>query len=59
MFRTSCKKWKREVLIWASSVDGITNTDRGVVLSYKCACGDHAEMLTGAASPKTLTVHAG
>ena len=59
MFRAWCKKWEREVLIWASSLEGITNTDRGVVLSYKCACGDHAEMLTGAASPKTVVVHAG
>ena len=59
MFRAWCKKWECEVLIWASSLEGVTNTSRGVILSYKCSCGDHTEMLTGAASPKTVVVHAG
>ena len=58
MFRAWCKKWEREVLIWASSLEGITNNDWGIVVTYKCACGDQAEMVTGSAAPRELTVHA-
>ena len=57
MFRAWCDKWEQDVLVWPTSIEDIANTDRGIVLTYKCACGNHGEMLTGAASHNTVTGH--
>ncbi len=57
MFRASCDTLEQDVLIWPTSIEDIANTDRGIVLTYKCACGSHGQMLSGAASHKTITGH--
>lgn len=59
MFLAHCDRLDREVIIWASSLDGIENTENGIVVRYRCACGRPAEMLTGARAPARLTVHVG
>ncbi|MEX1133930.1 MAG: hypothetical protein WED83_03690 [Acidimicrobiia bacterium] len=59
MFLVHCDHLDREVIIWTSSLDGIENTENGIVVRYRCACGRPAEMLTGARSPATFNVHVG
>jgi len=48
MFLAHCDHLDREVIIWTSSLDGIENTENGILVRYQCACGRPAEMLTGA-----------
>jgi hypothetical protein len=57
MFLAHCDHLDREVIIWTSSLEGIENTENGIVVRYLCACGRHAEMLTGARSPANINVH--
>jgi hypothetical protein len=59
VFLAQCDKLGREALIWASDLEGITNTKAGIVLRYRCACGEHAEMLTGSGSDVRVSVHLG
>jgi hypothetical protein len=59
MFRAHCDHLDRDVIIWSSSLDGITNTENGILVRYECACGRPAEMLTGAGSPVRVNVHVG
>ncbi len=57
MFRAWCDTWGKDVLVWPSSVEDIGNTDHGIVLDYRCACGHHGQMLTGTASLTTTARH--
>jgi hypothetical protein len=59
MFLAQCENIGREVLIWASDVHGIDNTEQGIVLRYRCSCGEMAEMLTGSGSRIRVNVHVG
>jgi hypothetical protein len=59
VFLAQCERLGREVIIWTSSIDGIQNTENGILVHYQCACGDDAEMLTGARSPVRVNVHVG
>ena len=58
MFTAWCKRLDKQVLIWPRSLQGIDNTEQGIVVHYVCACGEHAEMLTGAKTDADFTVHA-
>ncbi|HLF60927.1 MAG TPA: hypothetical protein VI980_07105 [Acidimicrobiia bacterium] len=57
MFLAHCDHLDRKVIIWTSSLDGIENTEKGIVVHYRCACGRPAEMLTGAGSPVKVSAH--
>ena len=59
MFLAQCDILGREALIWASDLQGIVNTEAGLVVRYRCACGQIAEMLTGSGSDVRLSVHLG
>jgi hypothetical protein len=59
LFLAQCDNLGREVLIWSSDLQGIVNTDLGILVSYRCACGETAEMLTGSGSEVRLSVHLG
>ncbi len=59
MFLARCDRIGRDAIIWASDLIGVHNTGDGIVLSYRCVCGETAEMLTGASSAVHLTVHTG
>ncbi len=59
MFLAQCDNLGREALIWASDLEGIINTEAGIVLRYRCACGETAEMLTGSGSDVRVSVHLG
>ena len=59
MFLAQCDKLGQEALIWASDLEGIINTEAGIVLRYRCACGETAEMLTGSGSDVRVSVHLG
>ncbi|HWL48851.1 MAG TPA: hypothetical protein VNT92_03165 [Acidimicrobiia bacterium] len=59
MFLAQCDHLGREALIWASDLEGIVNTEAGIVLRYRCACGELAEMLTGSGSDVRVSVHLG
>jgi len=39
VFLAQCDNLGREALIWASDLEGIINTEAGIVLRYRCACG--------------------
>jgi selenocysteine lyase/cysteine desulfurase len=59
VFLAQCDNLGREALIWASDLEGIINTEAGIVLRYRCACGQPAEMLTGSGSDVRVSVHLG
>lgn len=59
MLLVHCEIVGREALIWPSDLLTMTNTDTGIVLRYRCVCGNEAEMLTGARSPGILQIHLG
>ena len=57
MFHVWCDRLGKEVMIWPSFIDGIDNTDHGIVVRYQCLCGKTAEMLTGSRAAHELAVH--
>jgi hypothetical protein len=57
VLRAKCDSLGRDVIIWTSSIDGIQNTELGILVSYECICGQRGEMLTGAASPSQVGAH--
>lgn len=59
MFLARCDILGQEALIWASDLQGIINSDAGIVVRYRCACGQSAEMLTGSRSDVRVSVHLG
>jgi len=52
-----CDRLGKEVLIWPGSVQGIQNTEQGMVVTYRCACGDTAQMVTGKNARAELSAH--
>jgi hypothetical protein len=59
VFLAQCDNLGVQALIWASDLQTIENTDDGIVLRYRCACGQIAEMLTGSGSPVRVSYHLG
>lgn len=57
MFLARCDKLGRDALIWPSDLEGIVNTEQGMILRYRCVCGEKAEMLTAPTSKLRLSVH--
>jgi hypothetical protein len=59
VFLARCDNLGRDALIWASDLMGIVNTAEGMVVRYRCVCGETAELLTGSRSGVRLSVHLG
>lgn len=59
MFLAQCEKLGRDALIWASDLLGIVNSEEGILVRYRCVCGEVAELLTGSRSDVRLSVHLG
>jgi hypothetical protein len=59
VFLARCDHLGRDALIWASDVSGIVNTEEGMVVRYRCVCGEAAELLTGSRSDVRVSVHLG
>jgi hypothetical protein len=59
VFLARCESLGRDTLIWASDLIGIVNTDEGIVVRYRCVCGETAELLTGSRSDVRVSVHLG
>jgi selenocysteine lyase/cysteine desulfurase len=59
VFLAQCDIIGRQALIWASDLQGIVNTEAGIVVRYRCACGEPAEMLTGSGSDVRVSLHLG
>jgi hypothetical protein len=59
VFLARCENLGRDTLIWASDLIGIVNTDEGIVVRYRCVCGETAELLTGSRSDVRVSVHLG
>ncbi|HEX6147848.1 MAG TPA: hypothetical protein VF083_13810 [Acidimicrobiia bacterium] len=57
MLLAQCEILGRNALIWPSDLIGIVNTGQGMVVRYRCVCGDTAEMLTG--SGRRVSLHLG
>ena len=54
MFLAQCEILGCNALIWPSDLVGIVNTGQGMVVRYRCVCGDTAEMLTGSGGRVSL-----
>jgi hypothetical protein len=59
MLLVTCEIVGQVGLIWPSDLISITNTDSGIVVRYRCVCGNEAELLTGARSRGAHHVHLG
>ena len=59
MFLARCEKLGRDALIWASDLLGIVNSEEGMLVRYRCVCGETAELLTGSGSGVRVSVHLG
>ena len=57
MFLARCDHLGRDALIWPSDLESIRNTEQGMLVRYRCVCGEMAEMLTGSASQIRVSVH--
>jgi len=57
VFLARCDRLGRDALIWPSDLESILNTDQGMLVRYRCVCGEAAEMLTGSASEIRVSVH--
>lgn len=57
MFRAQCDNLGCDALIWASDLESIINTEQGMIVRYRCVCGETAEMLIG--SGIRVSVHLG
>ena len=51
MFAHHCTACDRRQLIFPGQVDDITNTDHGIVVSFRCWCGSEQSMVTGTGAP--------
>ena len=49
MFDRHCTACDRTQLIFPSQIQGVTNTDHGILVSYVCWCGSEQTWLTGSA----------
>ena len=49
MFDPDCTGCGEKVLLGTRRLEGMQNTDQGIVLVFRCHCGSPALLLTGAA----------
>lgn len=47
MFAVHCAACDARTMIWPSLVDGVRNTDAGVLVAFHCAAGHRGVLLTG------------
>ena len=47
MFDRHCTACDRTQLIFPSQIQGVTNTDHGILVGYVCWCGSEQTWLTG------------
>jgi hypothetical protein len=59
MFLVRCEIVGRVALVWPSDLISLTNTESGIVVRYRCVCGQEAETPTGARSRGDRHVHLG
>jgi hypothetical protein len=57
MLRAHCSSIGGETLIWPSDLRWLQNTVDGIIVRYRCTCGEIAEMLTGGASETRVSRH--
>ncbi|HEX6151009.1 hypothetical protein [Nocardioides sp.] len=59
MFAHHCTACDRRQLVLSGQVDGIVNTDHGMIVSFRCWCGAEQTMVTGrTARRRPLVSHA-
>lgn len=54
MFVHTCTSCTQRMLVFPSQITGLSNTDRGIVVTFTCWCDAPQTMLTG-----RLAAHAG
>jgi hypothetical protein len=57
MFTAWCDESKAEVLLTSRDVLGMRNTEGGVLVAYRCWCGAHGVLLTGAGAAAERSGH--
>lgn len=58
MFAHHCTGCDRSQLISVGRVDRIDNTDRGIVVAFRCWCGTQQHLVTGRGAPRPRARHA-
>ena len=51
MFAHHCRTCARRVLVFPSQVLAVTNTDRGIVVTFTCWCETRQVLVTGDRAP--------
>jgi len=57
MFLAWCDTRSQNVLIGPSYIQGLTNTEHGMNLSYICDCGQNGQMITAPGGGETISGH--
>jgi hypothetical protein len=57
MLLVTCEIVGRTGLVWPSDLISIANTDAGIVIRYRCLCGNEAETHTGVHAGSPRHVH--
>jgi hypothetical protein len=57
MFSIFCPALDHEVLLSTRQMTAMTNTHRGIVVEFECACGADGVYLTGASAPASGLVY--
>ena len=47
MFDHTCTSCRKRQLIFPGQVTALANTDRGIVVTFSCWCGDEQSTVTG------------
>ncbi|MFZ0626855.1 MAG: hypothetical protein WAN34_10215 [Acidimicrobiia bacterium] len=58
MLRVHCPALDHDTLIWPSDLLGMSNNEFGIVLRFRCNCGQMAEILSegpSASTPRLLS----
>lgn len=58
MFSVYCDEYGKEVLLSTRAVSSMRNTSEGIVLYYRCACGQPGVMTTGRKAKSPSSHHA-
>jgi hypothetical protein len=51
MFDIYCPRHRARVLLGSRSIESVVNTDDGIVVHWRCRCGEHGAFVTGRRNP--------
>ncbi len=51
MFDNDCQVCATRVLVFPSQITSVSNTDRGILVTFICECGTEQTLVTGTKAP--------